>query len=64
MGINPDAKRIDVTRPLRNLYLIFLVGVVLALGHYFFQGKESFLQVLLIQVFIAVIVPLDNLCRE
>lgn len=51
MGIRPEAKRLDITRPLRNLYLIFLVGVVLALGHYFFQGKESFLQVLLIQVF-------------
>ena len=33
------------------MYLIFLVGVVLAIGHYFFQGKEGFLQTLLIQVF-------------
>ncbi|MDF1575851.1 MAG: LytTR family DNA-binding domain-containing protein [Bacteroidales bacterium] len=40
-------------RPLRNLYLVVLVGVVLSIGHYFFQGKESFLQVLLIQVFTA-----------
>ncbi len=47
------AKRIDIQRPLRNLYLVFLVGIVLALGHYFFQAKESFLQVLLIQVFTA-----------
>jgi DNA-binding LytR/AlgR family response regulator len=38
---------------LRNLYLVLLVGIVLALGHYFFQEKESFMQVLLIQVFTA-----------
>jgi hypothetical protein len=46
-------KRIDIQRPLRNLYLVFLVGFVLALGHYFFQARESFMQVLLIQVFTA-----------
>jgi len=46
-------KRIDIQRPLRNLYLVFLVAIVLALGHYFFQEKESFLQVLLIQAFTA-----------
>jgi len=46
-------KRIGIQKPLRNLYLVFLVGTVLALGHYFFQAKESFLQVLLIQVFTA-----------
>ena len=51
MGNKARVKRIDLNRPLRNLYLIFLVGIVLAIGHYFFQGKESFLQVMLIQVF-------------
>lgn len=51
MGAQAEAKEFDILRPLRNLYLLVLVGVVLAIGHYFFQGKESFLQVLLIQVF-------------
>jgi ferredoxin len=47
MGNKACVKRIDLNRPLRNLYPIFLVGIVLATGHYFFQGKESFLQVML-----------------
>lgn len=51
MGSLPEKKRIDFKGPVRHLYLIFLVGLVLALGHYFFQEKEPFLQVLLIQVF-------------
>jgi DNA-binding LytR/AlgR family response regulator len=51
MGAQAEAKGLDIQRPVRNLYLVFLVGTVLAIGHYFFQGKESFLQVLLIQVF-------------
>ena len=46
-----EITRIDLKRPVRNLYLIFLVGLVLAIGHYFFFGQESFLQGLLIQVF-------------
>jgi len=44
------AKKLDLISPLKYLYLIFLLGVVLALGQYFFQSKEPFLQVLLIQV--------------
>jgi len=51
MKAKPASKRLDISGPLRHLYLIFLVGIVLAIGHYFFQGKEPFLQVLLIQVF-------------
>lgn len=51
MGTATVAKSLDIKRPLKNLYLIALVGVVLAIGHYFFQGQEPFLQVLLIQVF-------------
>ena len=51
MKAAPAAKRLDIKGPLRHLYLVFLVGIVLAIGHYFFQGKEPFLQVLLIQVF-------------
>ena len=51
MKAAPAAKRLDITGPLRHLYLVFLVGIVLAIGHYFFQGKEPFLQILLIQVF-------------
>ena len=51
MGEIAEAKRIDIKGPVRNLYLIVLVGVVLAIGNYFFRGKESFLQGLLIQLF-------------
>jgi DNA-binding LytR/AlgR family response regulator len=51
MGRAAAAKSLDIKRPLKNLYLIGLVGVVLAIGNFFFQGKESFIQVLLIQVF-------------
>ncbi len=54
MGEKAETKRIDIKRPLRNLYLVVLVGVVLAIGHYFFQGKESFVQGLLIQLFTAI----------
>ena len=53
MGAKSELRRLDLKRPARNLYLVFLVGIVLAVGHYFFQGRESFLQVLLIQVFTA-----------
>ena len=51
MKAKPPSKRLDIAGPLRHLYLVLLVGIVLAIGHYFFQGKEPFLQVLLIQVF-------------
>lgn len=51
MGRVTAATSLDIKRPLKNLYLIGLVGVVLAIGNYFFQGKEPFFQVLLIQLF-------------
>jgi len=54
MGTKSEAKKLDIKGPLRNLYLVVLIGLVLALGYYFFKGKESFLQVMLIQVFTAL----------
>jgi len=51
MGRATAAKGLDIKGPLKNLYLIGLVGVVLAIGNYFFQGKAPFLQILLIQLF-------------
>ena len=53
MGTATAAKSLDIKRPLKNLYLIGLVGVVLGIGQYFFQGQGPFLQVLLIHVFTA-----------